>query len=363
MFKDFTFIVFIIIGSMMYTAPSLAQMDCSRLDPRASVSIEREEKIKASVNTLFKVVRAGGAVEGRAKKEIQNLQQDAPVTERGLIKLRTLYLFCGMIANDKSISAERKVEMYKEMMDIESTTGEPRVKKSAQQRSPKVSRPKKHVAESKINGRDTSLNEGNFQPPNTQTTISVVSQNQTGGITAQNITVNKRTEPISYKGILMPANDPDPAHSCNIPPDALKVFLGNSVAWHTGMGVHTVLLIHGRDLLKFEKRPDGLFVSTTIIRDDGRQVAEIKDNQFSINTNNYFELKNYDRHGFEVFDKKGRVFYVRYLNENAILFLGKFQVPGHSSIIVEEDKIILPHNNTFSKTCLGPWGIAAFNLQ
>jgi hypothetical protein len=109
--------------SLILTTVSFAtgvQVDCTQLDPRPSVSTEKEGKIQASVNTLYKIAKAGGSVEGRVKKEIQNLQQGAPMTEQGQIKLRTLYLFCGMVANAKDLSTERKVELYKVMVDVQS---------------------------------------------------------------------------------------------------------------------------------------------------------------------------------------------------------------------------------------------------
>lgn len=95
-----------------------AQVDCAPLDPRDSVSKEREGKINGSVATLYKIAKAEGNVEGKVKEEIQNLQRGIPVGEKNLITLRTLYLFCGMFANDKEIAPERKVNLYKVMMGI-----------------------------------------------------------------------------------------------------------------------------------------------------------------------------------------------------------------------------------------------------
>lgn len=98
--------------------PALAQVDCAILDPRDSVSQSQTGKITASVDTLYKIAKAGGSIEGKTKKEIQNLQRGAPITEQGLVKLRTLYLFCDMVANAKDISTERKVQLYNVMMNI-----------------------------------------------------------------------------------------------------------------------------------------------------------------------------------------------------------------------------------------------------
>lgn len=48
---------------------------------------------------------------------------------------------------------------------------------------------------------------------------------------------------------------------------------------------------------------DSLFVSATINSRDGKVVAEIIDNEWKINPNNYFK-RNYDKHGFEVVDQE-----------------------------------------------------------
>jgi hypothetical protein len=121
----------------------MAQVDCSQLDPRASVSTEMDGKVNASVATLYKIAKAGGSIEGKIKEEITNLQKGVPVTEQGLIKLRTLYLFCGMVANAKDISTERKVELFRVMMDVK-TTDEPKPK-PPQQKKEKPRTPSKPV--------------------------------------------------------------------------------------------------------------------------------------------------------------------------------------------------------------------------
>ena len=74
------------------------------------------------MNTLFKIAKAGGSVEGKIRTEMQNLQRGVPVTERSQIELRTLYLFCGMVANAKDISTVRKVELFNLMMQTKEKT-------------------------------------------------------------------------------------------------------------------------------------------------------------------------------------------------------------------------------------------------
>src|SRR5216684_958672 len=80
---------------------SAQPVDCSLLDPRVSVSREKEAKISGSAQTLYRIAKAGGSVEARAKEQIQNLTQGIAAGEQDSIKLRTLYIFCGMVANAK----------------------------------------------------------------------------------------------------------------------------------------------------------------------------------------------------------------------------------------------------------------------
>ena len=128
------------------TAFLMAQpIDCSPLDPRASISKEKEGKVEASVDTLFKIAKAGGGLEGKIKEEIQNLQVGSSVSEQGIIKLRTLYLFCGMVANAKDLSTERKVELFRVMMDFKEPS-EP--KSSPRQQKKEIHAPPKAELES-----------------------------------------------------------------------------------------------------------------------------------------------------------------------------------------------------------------------
>ncbi len=124
------------------------QIDCSPLDPRASISKEKEGKVQASVDTLYRIAKVGGSLEGKMKEEIQNLQIGSSVSEQGIIKLRTLYLFCGMVANARDISTEKKVELFKVMMDFKEKD-EPKSIQAPKKKGSGVSQPKKPVAATK----------------------------------------------------------------------------------------------------------------------------------------------------------------------------------------------------------------------
>ena len=65
----FAFLQFVLISFHPHSA--LGEFNCAFLDPRASVSQTKEGKIEASVDTLYKVAKAGGSIEGKVKNEIE----------------------------------------------------------------------------------------------------------------------------------------------------------------------------------------------------------------------------------------------------------------------------------------------------
>ena len=186
MLKNFILTFFVLLGIAWPTSfVSAQQVDCSQLDPRASVSKEREGKVKAAVNTLFKIVRVGGSVEGKMSDEIQNLQKGVPITEQGQIKLRTLYLFCGMVANATDISTDRKVELFNLMME-EKKTDKPEARRTAKKKKQKVLPKSNPPAAQPINEQKVPAPQINIQQ-NPQTNITVASQGQSGGTTAYQV--------------------------------------------------------------------------------------------------------------------------------------------------------------------------------
>lgn len=110
---DSYFVCLIALAGSNFAAA--ADFDCSPLDPRASVSKEQEGKVNGAVETLYKLAKAQGSVEGKLKEQIQNLQQGAPASDQLTIRLRTLWLFCGMVANARDMTTERKVQLLREM--------------------------------------------------------------------------------------------------------------------------------------------------------------------------------------------------------------------------------------------------------
>lgn len=109
-------VVSIILALQSAMTTVSAQVDCSLLDPRASISSEKEGKIQGALDTLYKIARADVAIEGKLKSEIKNLQQGtASISEKYAISARMIYLFCGMVANAKDIGTERKSQLLNEL--------------------------------------------------------------------------------------------------------------------------------------------------------------------------------------------------------------------------------------------------------
>ncbi|MBN1508086.1 MAG: hypothetical protein JW955_14640 [Sedimentisphaerales bacterium] len=145
--------------------------------------------------------------------------------------------------------------------------------------------------------------------------------------------------------LLTPANEPDPfVVRKAVPPDALKVFLGNNVGWIKTMGLHTVLRLGRADIISVARTPKGLFVYAHIWREDGRELATIEANRITYNENNYYVKlpEMTDRHELKVFGKDGALIWtVRYINEQSIVCRGTFCAPNYPSLTVTEDKVQL----------------------
>lgn len=166
-------------------------------------------------------------------------------------------------------------------------------------------------------------------------------------------TSNEQVRETETHGLLIPANDADPPNPCpDIPPQAMRIFLGNSASW-TSETHHTVLQIAGQPIISLRRTDQGLSVSSKVFSADGRIVAELIDNRFHINPNNYFRTERPDKHSLLVFDQQARqVLTVRYLNPLAVKVLGVFNYPNPRPVIIEEDQITIG-GNRFSRNCFG----------
>ena len=151
------------------------------------------------------------------------------------------------------------------------------------------------------------------------------------------------TPEAQLSGVLMPANEADPFISrTEIPKGALKIFLGPNVMWSRKVLPFTVLKIGAEDIIWVQWTNNGLFVSANVWREDGRAVAKLINNAFTINPNNYLHIERPDRHELRIFDKVGGlILKVRYVNEWAIAFQGTFYDHNKHRVIATEEGMFL----------------------
>lgn len=140
-------------------------------------------------------------------------------------------------------------------------------------------------------------------------------------------------------GILTPDNKPTPVNSMctDIPNNAIMFFLGNSLAY-TRTFPHTIIEVGGQPLLVIDKQNENITVSAKFFSADGNIVAELKDNRFFINPNNYFRIERPDEHTLIVYDQQGNQnINIHFLNQNSIKLLGQFHLPNRPPIIISEE--------------------------
>ena len=149
--------------------------------------------------------------------------------------------------------------------------------------------------------------------------------------------VKKIHDQQEFSGLLLPANDPTPDNPCGHgpPPNgAMLILLGNSASVNPWFP-HTVISAKGEDILTMDKKNNQIAVSVKIFGKDGRIVAELRNNEFSINPNNYFRKERPDKSTLIVYDQEdNKVLDVRFLNSTTIRFLGILNYPNSTEPLV-----------------------------
>lgn len=154
----------------------------------------------------------------------------------------------------------------------------------------------------------------------------------------------------ALSGLLTPAGRPDPplptgcTMSGPIPPNAIRVYLGTSAGISTFDDV-SVITVMKNDLLDLRRTRNGLAIGAKTFSADGKVVAEIVDNRFYVNPNNFFRMDRPDGHSLAVYDLKGvKVLDVTYINTHSVRVLGTFLLPGSIPVTVSETEILLGSN-------------------
>lgn len=144
--------------------------------------------------------------------------------------------------------------------------------------------------------------------------------------------------------------------------DTFRVYFGGDVCVLTKNGDITVLRVKNQNLVRMRRTQEGVSLSATVYREDGRLVAQIEDNKYMVNPNTYFMPPlRIDKSTLSVRDKYGtEVLRASFLNEQTFEILGVFEVPGVPTLRVTRDGItvgnrppLLSHNIAANpgKTC------------
>jgi hypothetical protein len=138
----------------------------------------------------------------------------------------------------------------------------------------------------------------------------------------------------ALQGLLIPGDGPDPPLPSGCPPfvrtlpNTLRVYLGSNAGLSTYDDV-SVLNVAGTELLDLRRTTKGLAISAKTFSADGKIIAEIIDNRFYVNPNNFFRIEKPDSHSLVVYDLMGiRVLDIKYINTRSVRALGIFQLPG-----------------------------------
>lgn len=167
-------------------------------------------------------------------------------------------------------------------------------------------------------------------------------------------------------GFLSPANDPmvqAPAWlTIPIPDNALRMYLGEGCAYTTRDSI-VILRIAGKDLLTMKRSAAGILMGAKVFSKDERIVAEIEDNEFTVNPNNYFKIKHPDASTLVVYDQyDDEALNVRYANSHMLRVTGRFYSP-RGLIQITPAGLVIPGNNTIRFGYMAANGIAAFAFE
>ena len=120
----------------------------------------------------------------------------------------------------------------------------------------------------------------------------------------------------------------------NVPDGVLKVYLGSNI-FYTTKALQVILRIAGEDLLTIHRGPDGISLDAKMFSKDGRIVAEIKDNVFHVNPNNYFYVERPNESSLVVHGQEGEtVLNVRYLNKLSVVVQGIFRYSNRAPVTI-----------------------------
>jgi hypothetical protein len=155
---------------------------------------------------------------------------------------------------------------------------------------------------------------------------------------------------------LVPASDPEPHQNllfpCPIPRGAVKVLLGNNVAYASE---YPASVIDTQNISRLYMRRDEagrIAVTGDIFDSDDNVVVEIKDNHFTVATD-VFEMGRPDPSTLSVTIRKHKehVLTMRFMNPDTVRITGIFRYLNVPPITVTDESVTTPPNNSAIFDC------------
>ncbi len=143
-------------------------------------------------------------------------------------------------------------------------------------------------------------------------------------------------------GVLKPSNESNPMLEIPVPQNALLINFGSNFAFSTQSSFVAVRIAND-DVLTVSRSREGISLNAHVYSADGRIVAGIENNEFTINPNNYFKKKRPDKSTFIVYNQSGEeALNVRFANPRYMLVTGTFHLPKYGTLTATNDGIRTP---------------------
>lgn len=154
--------------------------------------------------------------------------------------------------------------------------------------------------------------------------------------------VNDR-ELLLTSGLLNPDNKPNPTilNNLTIPPNNIVLILGRYITY-TEIFPFTIIKLDDKPLITINKIKDKLLLSGEFYSRDRKIVAQITNNKFFINPNNYFRIKRPNYHKLIVIDQENNlVLDVDFVNKSVVNIIGDYYPPNANlSPLIINDKFV-----------------------
>ena len=142
-------------------------------------------------------------------------------------------------------------------------------------------------------------------------------------------------------GTLRPSSEPSPILPRPLPENALAVNFGSVIAYTTNRSA-VLLQISQENVLSINRSDDGIEISARIRSADGKLIAEIEHNDFTINPNNYFKKRRPNKSVLIIFDQAGaEVLNVRFANRQYMVVTGRFARPVGPPVVATTESLQL----------------------